>query len=100
MRSPGAPLTRPRRRWTTALAAVGPLAATPLVVWLLMEYGPERSAVFAVYWLVWGLVFAILYPVARRRGRGAIAAALTAVAVALVGTFLLAVIIFFAFTPS
>ena len=53
----------------TALVAVAPLALTPLLAWLLMELGPERSVIFAIYWIVPAIVFAIVMPVMRRRGR-------------------------------
>ena len=45
-----------------------PLAALPAVGWLLMEYGPERAILFALYPLVWGIVLLVagLF-VARRR---------------------------------
>ena len=53
----------------TGLVAVAPLALTPLLAWLLMELGPERSVIFAIYWIVPAIVFAIVMPVMRRRGR-------------------------------
>jgi len=53
----------------TALVALGPLAATPILVLLLMEFGPERSVLFAMYWIVPAIVFAIAMPRSRRRGR-------------------------------
>jgi hypothetical protein len=53
----------------TALVAVAPLALTPLLAWLLVEVGPERSVLFAIYWIVPAIVFAIVMPVMRRRGR-------------------------------
>jgi hypothetical protein len=53
----------------TALVAVAPLALTPLLAWLLIELGPERSVIFAIYWIVPAIVFAIVMPVMRRRGR-------------------------------
>ena len=53
----------------TALVALGPLAASPLIVWLLMEFGPERGVLFALYWIIPAIVFALAMPVLRRRGR-------------------------------
>lgn len=53
----------------TALVAMAPLALTPLLAWLLMEFGAERSVLFAIYWIVPAIVFAIVMPVMRRRGR-------------------------------
>ena len=53
----------------TGLVTVAPLALTPLLAWLLMELGPERSVIFAIYWIVPAIVFAIVMPVMRRRGR-------------------------------
>ena len=36
-----------------------PLLLVPAIGWALIEYGPERSIVFAVYPLVWALVFLV-----------------------------------------
>ena len=52
----------------TAAVALAPLAFTPLLVFLLMELGPERSVIFAIYWIVPAIVFAIVMPLVRRRG--------------------------------
>lgn len=60
----------------TAAVALAPLALTPALVFLLMELGPERSAIFAVYWLVPAVVFAIVMPLMRRRGRSLVQASL------------------------
>ena len=38
---------------------LAPLLAVPVFAWALMEYGPERSFVFAVYPLLWGIVFLV-----------------------------------------
>ena len=46
----------PRRR-TLGLWLVAPLATVPVIAWALMEYGPERSFLFAVYPLVWAFAF-------------------------------------------
>ena len=40
-------------------ALLAPLAAVPLLAWLLMEFGPERSFVFAGYLLVWAVAFLV-----------------------------------------
>ena len=53
----------------TALVALGPLAFTPILVLLLMQFGPERSVLFALYWVVMAIVFAIVTPLSRRRGQ-------------------------------
>lgn len=56
----------PRRVLPFALLA--PLAAVPPLAWLLMEFGPERSFVFAGYLLVWAVAFlAVGVVVAKRR---------------------------------
>jgi hypothetical protein len=46
-----------RARLLAALAA--PLLVVPAIGWGLIEYGPERAVVFAVYPLVWALVFLV-----------------------------------------
>jgi hypothetical protein len=58
-----------RRRGAMLLVwLAAPLAALPAIGWLLMEYGPERSILFALYPLVWGIVFLVVgLVVARRR---------------------------------
>jgi len=53
----------------TWLIALGPLAVTPLIAWLLIEFSPERGVIFAFDWLVPSIVFAIAFPMLRRRGR-------------------------------
>lgn len=58
--------TAPRRLLPLALLA--PLAAVPVLAWLLMEYGPERSFLFAAYLLVWAMAFLVAgIVVAKRR---------------------------------
>ena len=84
----------------TLVVAIGPLAVTPLIVWLLMEYGPERSAIFAIYWLVLSIVFAIAMPWFRRRGRSLAKASFLGVAVALVVTTLFFLTLLFGFGPK
>jgi hypothetical protein len=36
---------------------VAPLLLLPVIAWLLMEYGPERSFVLVLYPLVWSIAF-------------------------------------------
>jgi hypothetical protein len=67
----------------TAAIALAPLAFTPLLVLLLMEFGPERSVLFAIYWIVPAIVFAIAMPLLRRRGRNLFRASLLGAAWAL-----------------
>jgi hypothetical protein len=83
----------------TALVALGPLAATPLFVWLLMEFGPERSVIFALYWIIPSIIFAIAMPVMRWRGRSLAQASARAAAWALAITILAFIGLFFGFTP-
>jgi hypothetical protein len=40
-------------------ALVAPLLLVPAIGWVLIEYGPERAVVFAVYPLVWALAFLV-----------------------------------------
>ena len=49
---------RTRRRGLLAWL-VAPVLATPVLAVALMEYGPERSFIFAGYLLVWGLTFLV-----------------------------------------
>ena len=83
----------------TALVALGPLAATPILVWLLMEFGPERSVIFALYWIIPSVIFAIAVPIMRWRGWSLAQASARAVAWALVITILAFIGLFFGFTP-
>ena len=53
----------------TLAIALAPLAFTPVIGYLLMELGPERSVILAIYWIVPAIVFAIAMPIMRRRGR-------------------------------
>lgn len=67
--------TAPRRLLPLALLA--PLAAVPVLAWLLMEYGPERSFLFAAYLLVWAIAFLVAgVVVAKRRPSAHVAAVL------------------------
>ena len=84
----------------TALVALGPLALTPVIVWLLMEFGPERSVLVAVYWLIPSIVFAIVMPILRRRGRSLQRASLYAIVWAIVITIVIFVGLFLGFTPA
>jgi hypothetical protein len=67
----------------TAAIALAPLAFTPVLVLLLMAFGPERSVLFAIYWIVPAVVFAIAMPLMRRRGRNLLRASLLGAAWAL-----------------
>jgi hypothetical protein len=51
--SPGA------RRRLLPLALLAPLAAVPALAMTLMEFGPERSFLFAAYLLVWAIAFLV-----------------------------------------
>ena len=84
----------------TALIALGPLALTPVIIWLLMEFGPERSVLFALYWLVPSIVFAIALPILRRGGRSLRHASVFAIVWAIVITVLVFAGLFFGFTPA
>jgi hypothetical protein len=56
------------RRRLLPVALLAPFAAVPALAMLLMEFGPERSFLFAVYLLVWAIVFlAAGIVVAKRR---------------------------------
>ncbi|HEU4719830.1 MAG TPA: hypothetical protein VFS59_00595 [Gemmatimonadaceae bacterium] len=50
-------MTAPARRRLLAPWLLAPLAVVPVVAWLLMEYGPERSFLFAAYLLVYAIAF-------------------------------------------
>jgi hypothetical protein len=84
----------------TWLVALGPLALTPLFVWLLMEFGPERGVIFALYWLIPSIVFAMVFPILRRRGRSLKQASVFAIVWAIVITGAVFVGLFFGFTPA
>ena len=47
----------PGTRRMLPLALLAPLAAVPVLVLVLMEFGPERSFLFAVYLLVLAIAF-------------------------------------------
>ncbi len=83
----------------TIAIALGPLLLTPLVVWLLMEYGPERSAVFAAYWLVLSIAFAVAMPLLHRSGRSLARASVLAAVAGLLVTVIVFVGLLFAVTP-
>ena len=55
------------RRRVLPFALLAPLAAVPPLAWLLMEFGPERSFVFAGYLLVWAVVFLVAGVVVAKR---------------------------------
>jgi len=55
------------RRRVLPFALLAPLAAVPLLAWLLMEFGPERSFVFAGYLLVWAIPFLLAGVVVAKR---------------------------------
>lgn len=52
-------MTAPARRRLLAPWLLAPLAAVPVLAWLLMEYGPERSFMFAAYLLVFAVAFLV-----------------------------------------
>ena len=84
----------------TALIALGPLALTPLIVWLLIAFGPERGVILAVDWLVPSIVFAIAFPILRRRGVSLRRASMFATAWAIVVTIVVFIGLIFAFKPA
>ena len=55
------------RRRVLPFALLAPLGAVPLLTWLLMEFGPERSFVFAGYLLVWAVAFLVAGVVVAKR---------------------------------
>ena len=83
----------------TVFIAIAPLLVTPLILWLLMEYGPERSAIFAVYWLVLSIAFAIAMPWFKRRGRSVAKASVFGGLVSVVVTSIFFLTLLFGFTP-
>lgn len=83
----------------TLAIAIGPLLLTPVILWLLMEYGPERSAIFAIYWLVLSIAFAIAMPWFRRRGRSPSKASALGAVVATVVTSLFFLTLLFGLSP-
>jgi hypothetical protein len=82
----------------TITLAIAPLLLTPVVAWLLMEYGPERSVVFAAYWLVLSVVFAIAMPLFRRRGRSLALSSVYGALVAVLATMIIFSVLLFGFT--
>jgi hypothetical protein len=61
-------VTPSARRRILVVSLLAPLAAVPLLAFALMEFGPERSFLFAVYLLVFAITFLIAgVAVARRR---------------------------------
>lgn len=60
-------MTAPARRRVLAVWLLAPLAAVPALAWLLMEYGPERSFLSAVYLLVFAIAFLVAGVVVARR---------------------------------
>ena len=64
-------MTASTGRWMLALWLLAPLAAVPVLVLVLMEYGPERSFLFAAYLLVFAIAFLVAGIVVARRRPGA-----------------------------
>lgn len=83
----------------TGLVALGPLALTPVVGWLLVEFGPERAIVFVLWWLIPSLVFAIAMPLHRRAGYSLGRASLRAIVWSVPVTLVVFVLLLFGFTP-
>lgn len=52
-------MTPSGRRRVLVPSLLAPLAAVPVAAFALMEYGPERSFLFAAYLLVWALAFLV-----------------------------------------
>lgn len=89
----------PLRRPMLLAWLVAPLLAVPLLAWALMEYAPERSFIFAIYLLVWGIAFLVAGLVLAKRGPAASVGAVLAVAAAwATGLLLAAVAALFAFS--
>ena len=88
-------MTSAARRRVLPVALLAPLAAVPALAWLLMEFGPERSFLFAAYLLVWAVAFLVAgVVVARRRptataGEVVLRAAAWALAILAVACFVL-----------
>ena len=55
------------RRRVLPVALLAPLAAVPALAWMLMEFGPERSFLFAAYLLVWAIAFLVVGVVVAKR---------------------------------
>lgn len=83
----------------TIVIAIAPALLTPVIVWLLMEFGPERSAIFAIYWLVAAIVFAIAMPWFHRRGRSLVKASVFGAGIAILATSVFFAALLFGFTP-
>ena len=61
-------MTQGKSRRLLPFALLAPIAAVPALAWLLMEFGPERSFLFAAYPLLWAMAFiASGAAIARRR---------------------------------
>ena len=60
-------MTQQARGRVLALWLLAPLAAVPALAWVLMEYGPERSFVFAGYLLVFAIAFLVTGLLVARR---------------------------------
>ena len=84
----------------TALVALGPLVVTPLIAFLLMEFGPERSVLITLWWLVPAIVFAIAMPLFRRRGQSLAEASGWAAGLGLLIAIIVFVGLVFGYTPS
>jgi hypothetical protein len=64
-----------------------------------MEFGPERSVIFALYWIIPSIIFAITMPVMRWRGHSVGQASARAIVWALVLTIVAFFGLFFGYTP-
>ena len=60
-------MTPAERRRLLSIALLAPLAAVPVLAWTLMEFGPERSFVFAGYLLAWSIAYLVAGVVVARR---------------------------------
>ncbi len=64
-------MTPVSRRLVLSAALLAPLAAVPLLAFALMEFGPERSFLFAGYLLAWSIAYLVAGVVVARRRPGA-----------------------------
>ena len=60
-------MTPASRRRILPVALLAPLAAVPLLALALMEFGPERSFLFAGYLLAWAIAYLVAGVVVARR---------------------------------
>jgi hypothetical protein len=90
-------MTPHARRRVIVPALLAPLAAVPAAAFALMEYGPERSFIFAGYLLVFALAFLVAgVAVARRRPAATAGSVLARAAVWAAATLVVIILVLFA----